>query len=157
MDIVALANQVREQRKKPPVAQASIRDWFGKLIVRDWTNVKEIEKLSRNPDTAGWLVGLATVMQIVQQLVDEMPMPPSFPGEQELLDYFLAYSPHTEKGRLEDEELVREEDDIPRVKGLATCPKCQSNDVSMSMRTTRAGDEGQTTFYRCFSCKQQWR
>jgi DNA-directed RNA polymerase subunit M/transcription elongation factor TFIIS len=157
MDVVALANQVRAENKQAPVAQKNIRDWFGKLIVREWTSSKELEKMRHNPETAGWLVGVATIMQIVQQLVDEMPIPPYFSGEQELLDYFLAYSPHTEQGRLEDEELVREEDDIPRVKGLGVCPKCQSNDVSMSMRTTRAGDEGQTIFYRCFSCKQQWR
>jgi len=39
----------------------------------------------------------------------------------------------------------------------ATCPKCDHNEAYFWTSQTRAGDEGETKFYRCTKCKHTWR
>jgi len=37
------------------------------------------------------------------------------------------------------------------------CPKCKHNECYFWSRQTRAGDEGETSFYKCVKCKHTWR
>ncbi len=37
------------------------------------------------------------------------------------------------------------------------CPKCKHNECYFWSRKTRAGDEGETAFYKCVKCKHTWR
>ena len=38
-----------------------------------------------------------------------------------------------------------------------TCPKCGHGKAHWWMQQTRAGDEGDTKFFKCVKCKQVWR
>ncbi|MEK6837045.1 MAG: transcription factor S [Nanoarchaeota archaeon] len=37
------------------------------------------------------------------------------------------------------------------------CPKCHNDKAYYWTRQTRAGDEGETKFHQCTSCKYKWR
>jgi len=37
------------------------------------------------------------------------------------------------------------------------CPKCGHEEAIFWIRQTRAGDEGETKFFRCTKCKHTWR
>ena len=39
----------------------------------------------------------------------------------------------------------------------ANCPKCSHNKAYYWMVQTRAADEGETMFFRCVKCNNQWR
>jgi len=39
----------------------------------------------------------------------------------------------------------------------ATCPKCEHNKAYFWTKQTRAGDEAETSFYKCVKCKNTWR
>ena len=37
------------------------------------------------------------------------------------------------------------------------CPKCKHHEAYFWSKQTRAGDEGETSFFRCTKCKHTWR
>ena len=37
------------------------------------------------------------------------------------------------------------------------CPKCNNKEAYFWTSQTRAGDEGETKFYKCTKCKNTWR
>jgi len=37
------------------------------------------------------------------------------------------------------------------------CPKCKHHEAYFWSKQTRAGDEGETSFFRCVKCKHTWR
>jgi DNA-directed RNA polymerase subunit M len=39
----------------------------------------------------------------------------------------------------------------------ATCPKCGHHEAYFWSTQMRAGDEGETSFYRCVKCSHTWR
>ena len=48
-----------------------------------------------------------------------------------------------------DEELIS--------KTSEECPKCGHHEAYFWSKQTRAGDEGETSFFRCVKCKHTWR
>ena len=55
-----------------------------------------------------------------------------------------------------DIDIVEEKDEL-MTKVKQECPKCKHNECYFWSRQTRAGDEGETSFYRCVKCKHTWR
>ncbi len=53
-----------------------------------------------------------------------------------------------------DEELAKQRP-MPTVRAI--CPKCGHKLAYYWQVQTRSGDEGMTTFYRCYECSQTWR
>ncbi|MBI2143733.1 transcription factor S [Candidatus Woesearchaeota archaeon] len=49
------------------------------------------------------------------------------------------------------------EDKITAPVTEAECPKCHNDKAYYWTRQTRAGDEGETKFHQCTSCKHKWR
>ena len=39
----------------------------------------------------------------------------------------------------------------------AECPKCKHKEAYFWTKQTRSGDEAETQFFKCTSCKYQWR
>jgi len=48
-----------------------------------------------------------------------------------------------------------EHETMPKVHML--CPKCGNEECFFWSLQTRAGDEGETSFYKCVKCKHTWR
>jgi DNA-directed RNA polymerase subunit M len=62
----------------------------------------------------------------------------------------------TQVNRDRDVPIITEEDtSLPIVE--AKCEKCDNDKAYYWMVQTRAGDEPETRFYKCTSCKNTWR
>ncbi|MGM5484284.1 MAG: transcription factor S [Nanobdellota archaeon] len=75
---------------------------------------------------------------------------------------------HEEKSAEESKlkEVVEHKDEVEVVGNEAEetmskveeeCPKCGNNEAYYWLLQTRAGDEGETKFYKCTKCKHTWR
>ena len=57
---------------------------------------------------------------------------------------------------LKEVAVLKDEPDVhPRTK--ENCPKCGNNEAYYWMVQTRGADESPTKFYKCTTCKHQWR
>jgi DNA-directed RNA polymerase subunit M/transcription elongation factor TFIIS len=66
----------------------------------------------------------------------------------------------TEKGRIDEKNEIDLNNLTPTVTDFPPnikCSKCGNKTGFMTIKQTRSGDEGSTTFYTCAKCGNQWR
>ena len=58
-----------------------------------------------------------------------------------------------------EKEVLDKNDDQAEIHPITKveCPKCSNMEAYYWTKQTRAGDEPETMFFKCVSCKHQWR